>query len=45
MRALLLTAVLALSPFVGLAGDKQIIDVKELQGRWRGWVNEVPGDE
>jgi hypothetical protein len=45
MRALLLAAVLALSPLDGLAGEKQIVDVKELAGSWRGWVNEVPGDE
>jgi len=36
---------LALSPLDGLAGEKQIVDVKELAGSWRGWVNEVPGDE
>ena len=45
MRTLLLAAVLALSPLDGLAGEKQIVDVKELAGSWRGWVNEVPGDE
>jgi len=45
MRALLLAAVLALAPLDGLAGEKQIVDVKELAGSWRGWVNEVPGDE
>ena len=45
MRALMLAAVLALSPLAGLAGENPMVDVKELQGRWRGWVNEVPGDE
>ena len=45
MRAVLLTAVLALSALDGLAGERQVVDVKELAGRWRGWVNEVPGDE
>jgi hypothetical protein len=45
MHALLLAAVLVLSPLDGLAGEKQIVDVKELAGRWRGWVNEVAGDE
>ena len=45
MRALFLAAVLVLSPSDGLAGEKQIVDVKELAGRWRGWVNEVAGDE
>jgi hypothetical protein len=44
-RALLLAAVLALSPLDGLAGEKQIVDVKELAGSWRGWVAEVAGDE
>jgi hypothetical protein len=44
-HALLLAAVLALSPLDGLAGEKQIVDVRELAGRWRGWVAEVPGDE
>ncbi len=44
-RALLLAAVFALSPLDGVAGEKQIVDVKELAGSWRGWVNEVPGDE
>ena len=37
MRTLLLAAILALSPLDGIAGDKQIVDVKELAGRWRGW--------
>src|SRR5262249_60647124 len=45
MHALLLAAVLVLSPLDGLAGEKQIGDVEELAGRWRGWVNEVAGDE
>jgi hypothetical protein len=44
-RALLLAAVFALSPLDGVAGEKQIVDVKELARTWRGWVNEVPGDE
>jgi hypothetical protein len=43
--AILLAAALALSPLDGLAGEKQIVDVKELAGSWRGWVAEVPGDE
>jgi len=43
--ALLLAAVFALSPLNGVAGEKQIVDVKELAGRCRGWVNEVAGDE
>jgi hypothetical protein len=44
-RARLLAAVFALAPLDGVAGEKQIVDVKELAGSWRGWVTEVPGDE
>jgi len=44
-RVLLLAAVFALCPFDGVAEEKLIGDVKELAGSWRGWVNEVPGDE
>jgi len=44
-RALPLAAMLALSALDGVAGEKQIVDVKELAGTWRGWVAEVPGDE
>lgn len=36
--ALLLAAMFALSPFDGVAGEKQIVDVEELAGSWRGWV-------
>src|SRR5262245_2782962 len=43
--SLLLAAVFALSPLDGVAGEKQIVDVKELTGSWRGWVAEVAGDE
>src|SRR6058998_4374752 len=43
--ALVVAAVFAMSPLDGVAGEKQIVDVKELAGSWRGWVNEVPGDE
>ncbi len=42
---LLLAAAFALSALDGVAGEKQIVDVKELAGSWRGWVTEVPGDE
>ena len=42
---LLLAAAFALCPLDGVAGEKQIVDVKELAGRWRGWVTEVAGDE
>ena len=41
-RALLLAGVFALAPLDGIAGEKQIADVKELAGSWRGWVA-VPG--
>jgi hypothetical protein len=44
-RALLLAAVFALSPLDGVAEEKQIVDLKELAGSWRGWVAEVAGDE
>jgi hypothetical protein len=43
--ALLLAAVLTLSPRDGVAEEKQIVDVKELAGSWRGWIAEVAGDE
>jgi len=43
--ALLLAAVFAVSPLDGVAEEKQIADVKDLAGSWRGWVAEVPGDE
>jgi hypothetical protein len=38
--ALLLAAVFAVSPLEGVAGEKQVQDVKELAGSWRGWVTE-----
>jgi hypothetical protein len=43
---LLLAAVLVVSPLAGvLAAEKQITDVKELAGNWRGWVTGEQGDE
>src|SRR5262245_30055948 len=42
---LLLAAIFALSPLDGLAGEKQIADVKELAGSWRGWVKTEFGRE
>ena len=45
LLALLLAAVFTLPPLDGVAEEKQIVDVKELAGRWRGWVAEVAGDE
>ena len=35
-RALLLAAVFALSTLDGVAEERQIVDVKELAGSWRG---------
>src|SRR2546425_13352296 len=43
--ALLLAAVFSLSPLDGVAGEKQVVDVKELAGSWRGWVTGEQGDE
>jgi len=43
--ALLLAAVFAASPPDGVAGEKQIVDVKELAGSWRGWVTAESGQE
>jgi hypothetical protein len=43
--ALLLAAALAQSPLDGIAGEKQIVDVKELAGSWRGWVMGAQGEE
>lgn len=42
---LLLAAIFALSPLDGVAGEKQIADVKELAGSWRGWVRTEFGRE
>ncbi len=42
---LLLAAVFALSPLHGVAAEKQIRDVKELAGSWRGWVTGEQGQE
>ena len=38
--ALLLTALLVVSPLAGFAAEKQVKDVKELAGSWQGWVTE-----
>ena len=43
--ALLLAAVLAMSPLDGVAGEKQVRDVNELAGSWRGWVTGEQGQE
>jgi len=43
--ALLLAAVLALFPLAGVAGETQIVDVKELAGRWQGSVTREAGQD
>ena len=43
--ALVVAAVFAMSPLDGVAGEKQVVDVKELAGSWRGWVTGEQGDE
>jgi len=40
-----LAAVFALFPLDGVAGEKQLTDVKELAGSWRGWVTGEMGQE
>jgi len=42
---LLLAVILALSPLDGVAGERQIANVKELAGSWRGWVRTEFGRE
>ena len=42
---LLLVVVVALSPLDGFAGEKQIGDVKELEGSWQGWLTREQGRE
>jgi hypothetical protein len=43
--ALAIAAVFALSPIDGIAEERQLADVKELAGSWRGWVTAEMGDE
>ena len=43
--ALLLVAMFAVFPLDGVAGEKQVVDVKELAGSWRGWVTGEQGQE
>ena len=43
--ARLLAAVCVMVPLAGLAGEKQVVDVKELAGSWRGWVTAEAGQE
>jgi hypothetical protein len=42
---LLLAVVFAASPLHGVAAEKQVADVKELAGSWRGWVTGEMGQE
>jgi hypothetical protein len=43
--AVFLAAVFALSTLDGVAGEKQLVDVKELAGTWQGWVTRGDGHE
>jgi hypothetical protein len=43
--ALLLAAVFAWFPFDGIAEEKQIADVKDLAGKWQGWITRDEGQE
>ena len=43
--ALLLAVVLVIFPFVGIAAEKKIADVKELAGSYQGWVTTEMGQE
>ena len=43
--ALVVAAVFALAPLYGVAAEKQVRDVKDLAGSWRGWVTGEQGDE
>ena len=43
--ALLLAAMFAMFPLDGVAGEKLVVDVKELAGSWRGWVTGEQGQE
>jgi hypothetical protein len=43
--ALVVAAAFAMFPIDGVAGEKQVVDVKELAGSWRGWVTAEMGDE
>jgi len=42
---LLLVVVVALSPLDGFGGEKQIGNVKELEGSWQGWLTREQGRE
>jgi len=42
---LLLAVVVVLSPLDAVAGEKHIVDVKELAGSWQGWVTREGGQD
>lgn len=41
--ALVLAVVVVMLPLDGVAGEKQVRDVKELAGSWQGWVTAETG--
>ena len=43
--ALLLAVAFIQFPLDGIAGERQVADVKELAGSWRGWVTGQQGEE
>jgi hypothetical protein len=43
--ALVLAVIFAMLPLDGVAGEKQVRDVKELAGSWRGWVTAETGQQ
>ena len=43
MLALLAAVVFGLIPVIGGAEEKQVTDVKELAGKWQGWVTSQLG--
>ena len=43
--ALFFVASFAASPLDGVAGETQVVDVKELAGSWPGWVRAESGQE
>ncbi len=45
LALLIVVALFALPPLDGVAGEKQIADVKELAGSWQGWVTREQGQE
>ncbi len=45
VAAVLLAAVSTLSPLDGVGEEKHVADVKELAGRWQGWVTREAGRE